>query len=104
MKYFAILATIIISLTIIILANTAKVNNLVYESFSSSSDTKDNRHKNKNKDNKKHGFENVKFPFKNIKDQDSRNTNVVGIVAPFRNNEHREQYKSLKKKVLSLLE
>ncbi len=34
----------------------------------------------------------VVFPFKNIKDENSKNTNVIAIVAPFRNKEHREKY------------
>ena len=36
-------------------------------------------------------LETVKFPFKNIKTENNKNTNVIGIVAPFRNKDHFDQ-------------
>lgn len=74
MKYLIIFTTILILISLIIIANKGRV---VVESF-----------KGKN-------IENVKFPFKNIRDENNKNTNVIGIVAPFRNTEHHKQYKKL---------
>lgn len=43
-------------------------------------------------------LETVTFPFKNIKTEHNKNTNVIGIVAPFRNKDHFDQYEKLKAK------
>ena len=40
----------------------------------------------------------VKFPFKNIKTENNKNTNVIGIVAPFRNDNHYKEYYKLSEK------
>lgn len=40
---------------------------------------------------------NVEFPFKNIIDQDGKNTNVVAIVAPFREKAHKRELRNLAK-------
>ena len=39
---------------------------------------------------------NVSFPFKNIRDENNKNTNVIAIVAPFRNKTHEITYQKLK--------
>lgn len=40
-------------------------------------------------------IENVKFPFKNIRDENNNNTNVIALVAPFRNKAHLIKYFNL---------
>ncbi len=42
--------------------------------------------------------EDVKFPFKNIRTGENKNTNLIGIVAPFRNEEHYQAYYKFKER------
>ncbi len=55
---------------------------------------------NKNKKKHKVAFTNipeVKFPFKNIMNESNKFTNILSIVAPFRNKEHHKLYQDYKK-------
>lgn len=85
-RLIIILLILTVLIILIIIFNRSN-NQLRLESFT------DLKHK---KEKKK--YLDVKFPFKNIRDQDNNNTNVIGIVAPFRNDDHMNQYKDLKKK------
>ena len=73
-KYFFILLVICVIVTTIILYK----DHLYLETFI-----------------QKPAIPNVKFPFKNIRDEHNKNTNVIAIVAPFRNKDNLSQYHTL---------
>lgn len=47
--------------------------------------------------------EKLKFPFKNLKDQDGNLMNIIALTAPFRSDEHKEIFESYKKKGIPIL-
>ena len=64
-----------------------------------------NLKKNKIKKNKIKNYEipKVEFPFKNIKDENGKFVNIVALSAPFRSDEHKKLFKSLRKKNIPIL-